>query len=98
MSKKFIKIPKEFWENDEIKKQSSSVLRFLIDLLFISYTFNHKPFYQTTTQLYEKCKLKNRMSLSRKKEKLKQIKIKIYKIGKNYHFDLSEFFKKYYNL
>lgn len=96
MSKKFIKLPQEFWEHDEIHKLSSSVLRFLIDMLFISYSFNHKPFYQTSTQLYKKCKLTNRMDLSRKKEKLEELDIEIQKVMKKYHFDFSKFFHKYY--
>jgi len=98
MSKKFIKLTEEFWEHDEIQKLSASSLKFLIDLLFISYSFNHKPFYQTSKQLYEKCNITNRMDLSRKKENLEKLDIKIYRVMKTYHFDLSKFFEKYYTL
>lgn len=98
MSNKFLKISQEFLENENIRNLSSSTLLFLLDLLFISYSFNHKPFYQTTYQIYNKYGLKNRMNFSRIKENLKKIDIKIYKIGKNYHFDLSEFFEDYYDL
>ncbi len=98
MSKKFLKLSQSFWEKDDIQKLSSSTLIFLIDLLFISYSFSHRPFYQTSKQLYQKCNLKNRMNFSRKKKDLEKLDIKIQRVMKNYHFDLADFFDKYYSV
>jgi hypothetical protein len=91
---KFLRLPYNIWNHPEIRGLSPITRTFLIDLLFISYSFEHEPFYQNPKKLYDKCSIYHE-AFYRLKPELLKIKIKVTFVNKVYHFDLSEFFKCY---
>jgi hypothetical protein len=92
---KFLRLPYNIWNHPKIRNLAPITRTFLIDLLFISYSFDHKPFYQSPKRLYEKCSIYHEAFYRLKKEDLPTLKIKVEFINKVYHFDLTEFFKEY---
>lgn len=93
-NQQFLRLTSSVWNNNEIRKLSPSTLIFLIDLLFISYSFNHKPFYQSPKDLYKKCRTYH-MAFYRIKRELENVDIYTTFDEKVYSFDLTLFFKKY---
>ena len=92
--KAFLIIKKTFWRNEDIKKLSGSYLHFLIDLLYLSFEWHHKPFYQTSEQIYSEFG-SYRVDFNRKIKELNKLAIHITYKNKKYYFDLSTFFEIY---
>ena len=92
--KVFLIIKKSFWRNEEIKNLSGSYLHFLIDLLYLSFEWHHKPFYQTSEQIYSEFGT-YRVDFNRKIKELQKLAIHITYKNKKYYFDLSSFFEIY---
>lgn len=92
--KAFLVIKKSFWRDETIKKLSGSYLHFLIDLLYLSFEFHHKPFFRTPEQIYTEFDT-YRVDFNRKIKVLETLAISItYKNGK-YYFDLTDFLKEF---
>ena len=91
---KFLRLTYNIWNHPEIRKLSPITRVFLIDLLFISYSFEHKPFYQSPKNLYKKCSIYHE-AFYRLKPELSKIKIDVKFNDKVYYFNLSEFFNEY---
>jgi len=91
---KFLRLPYNIWNHPDIRNLAPITRSFLIDLLFISYSFDHKPFYQNPKKLYERCSIYHE-AFYRLKPELLSLKIDVEFINKVYYFDLTEFFKEY---
>ena len=86
----------DFWHNIEIRKLPNSALILIINLLFLSCKYNHKPFCIKIKDFYSECNT-YKMDFWRKKDNLLKIGIDVKIVNTNeYCFDLSVFFKKYY--
>jgi len=90
----FLIIKKSFLQHDDVRILSKSNLFILLDLLFLSFEWHHKPFFRTPEQLYKELNI-NKMDLSRFREQARSLNISVNYKNQKYYFDLTEFFEIY---
>lgn len=87
----FLIFNKDFWKNKDIQSLNGSSLHFLIMLIYLSFEWQHKTFFQTHEQIYSYFN-SYRMDFNRKIKKLKKLEINIELKNNKVYFDLSDFF------
>ena len=90
----FLILNKEFLKDKDIRKLPSSTFHILIDILFLSFEWGHKEFFQSVDQVYSKLNV-NRMSLYRALKQLQELGIHVQYKDKKYYFDLNGFLEGY---
>ena len=90
----FLILNKEFLQDKDIRKLSKSVFHILIDILFLSFEWGHKEFFQSSDQVYSKLNV-NRMSLHRALKKISELGIHVEYKDNRYYFDLNGFLEGY---
>jgi hypothetical protein len=91
---KFLSLNEDFLKNDSIRNLSKSIYHIMIDLLFLSFEWHHKPFFKTPKQIYSELNV-NRMALNRALVTLNNYGIDVQYKNKKYYFDLTTFFDIY---
>jgi hypothetical protein len=92
--KSFLVLKKTFLQNKDIKELSKSNFFILLDLLFLSFEWHHKPFFRTVEDTYKDLNI-DKMAFSRFRDQTKSLNISIIYKNKRYYFDLSVFFEIY---
>ena len=91
-SNKFLMLNEQFLKDKDIRNLPKSIFHILIDLLFLSFEWHHKPFFRTPEQLYQYLNI-NKMTLNRAFTKLSTLGINIEYRNKRYYFDLTGLFE-----